>query len=218
MEVVKKVLTQQIKISLLQSNTGQVPGLPKNPRLIKDDKYLKLLQSLKEDPEMLDLRELIVFPFEDKFIVIAGNMRLKAMSELGYKEAPCKILSADTPVEKLKAYTIKDNIGYGDHNWADLQIEWDVEQLCEWGLDMPKWSLGSDFNSMSDEDIDLTEDFDPVGTSAGLQRVVFIFDGKEEAESYLNSAGIKFVKRNMAWQVNMSTQSILSVKEEPITL
>lgn len=128
---------QSIKISLLVSNTGQIPGLPKNPRLIKDEKYLKLIQSLKDDPEMLELRELIVFPFEGKYVVIAGNMRLKAMSELKYTDAPCKVLDAGTPVEKLKAYTIKDNIGYGDHAWDELQADWDVEQLEDWGLDIP---------------------------------------------------------------------------------
>jgi DNA modification methylase len=129
---------QSIKISLLVSNTGQIPGLPKNPRLIKDEKYLKLIQSLKDDPEMLELRELIVFPFEGKYVVIAGNMRLKAMSELKYTDAPCKVLDAGTPVEKLKAYTIKDNIGYGDHAWEELQSDWDVQQLEDWGLDIPQ--------------------------------------------------------------------------------
>lgn len=128
---------QSIKIYLLVSNTGQIPGLPKNPRLIKDEKYLKLIQSLKDDPEMLELRELIVFPFEGKYVVIAGNMRLKAMSELKYTDAPCKVLDAGTPVEKLKAYTIKDNIGYGDHAWDELQADWDVDKLGEWGLDIP---------------------------------------------------------------------------------
>ena len=130
---------QSIKIYLLVSNTGQIPGLPKNPRLIKDEKYLKLIQSLKDDPEMLELRELIVFPFEGKYVVIAGNMRLKAMSELKYTDAPCKVLDAGTPVEKLKAYTIKDNIGYGDHAWDELQADWDLAKLEEWGLDIPKF-------------------------------------------------------------------------------
>jgi len=141
---------QSIKISLLVSNTGQIPGLPKNPRLIKDEKYLKLIQSLKDDPEMLELRELIVFPFEGKYVVIAGNMRLKAMSELKYTDAPCKVLDAGTPVEKLKAYTIKDNIGYGDHAWDELSAEWDVEQLEEWGLDIPKQFQINDENDLTD--------------------------------------------------------------------
>lgn len=135
--------TRVIAIAKLVPNAGQVTGLPANPRLIKDDRFRKLIQSLKDDPEMLDLRELIVFPFERNFIVIAGNMRLQAMKELGYEEAPCKVLPAKTTIEKLKAYTIKDNIGYGEHDWDMLTNDWDAEQLITWGLDIPNWKPAS---------------------------------------------------------------------------
>jgi hypothetical protein len=81
-----------------------------------------------------------------------------------------------------------------------------VVDLEAWGLDIPNWSAGLDVNTMTDEDVDINEEFDPIGNSANIQRVVFIFDGKEEAESYLNNLGVKFEKRNMAWQVNLSTQ------------
>lgn len=131
--------TRQIKISKLKNNTGQIDGLPKNPRLLKNDKFQKLKKSLEDDPEMLDLRELIVIPLLSDFVVIGGNMRLRAMIELGYKEAPCKVLDEDTPIEKLKAYTIKDNIPYGENSWDDIANEWDVEQLVEWGLDIPNF-------------------------------------------------------------------------------
>jgi UPF0288 family protein (methanogenesis marker protein 3) len=77
-----------------------------------------------------------------------------------------------------------------------------------------QWAAGIDENNMTDEDVDLEEEFDPIGVSAGQQRVVFIFDGSEEAESYLNSIKVEFVKRNMAWQVNLCTQSILSAKDD----
>lgn len=128
---------EKIKISKLKSNKGQINGLPTNPRLIKDDKFKKLKKSIEDHPEMLALRELIVYPLEDDYIVIAGNMRLAAMKELGYKEAICKILDADVSVEQLKAYTIKDNIGYGEHDWDALANEWDSDQLKDWGLDLP---------------------------------------------------------------------------------
>lgn len=131
------MLSELVSASRLKSNTGQVPGLPKNPRLIKDDKFDKLKKSIQDDPEMLELREVIAYEFNGELVVIAGNMRLKACTELGIKQIPTKILPPTTPIEKLKAYTIKDNIGYGDHNWPDLQIEWDVQQLSEWGLDIP---------------------------------------------------------------------------------
>lgn len=101
--------TQHIAITKLQCNEGQVEGLPRNPRFIKDERFEKLKKSLQDDPEMLQLRELIVYPHGNKFVVIGGNMRLRAAKQLGFKEMPCKVLPEDTPIEKLKAYTIKDN-------------------------------------------------------------------------------------------------------------
>lgn len=130
--------SQQIKITKLRPNKGQIEGLPKNPRIIRDEKFSKLVNSIKEDPEMLELRELIVFPHEKEFVVVCGNMRLRAMMDLGYKDAPCKVLGGDTSIEKLKAYTIKDNVGFGEHDWDALANEWDAGQVAEWGVDLPK--------------------------------------------------------------------------------
>ena len=126
-----------IPISKLVNNKGQIDGLPKNPRFCKDHKFVQLKQSIKDDPEMLELREVIAVDYNDELVVIAGNMRLNACLELGIKEVPCKILPQNTPVEKLKAITIKDNIGYGEHDWDALANEWDVEELAHWGLDLP---------------------------------------------------------------------------------
>lgn len=128
---------QLIKISKLKNNSGQIEGLPKNPRLVRDTKFEKLVTSIQEDPEMLELRELIVYPFNDEFVVIAGNMRLRAMQHLKFKECVCKVLPIETPIEKLKAYTIKDNLPYGETDWELIANEWDTEQLTEWGLDLP---------------------------------------------------------------------------------
>lgn len=130
--------TKNIIISALNHNTGQIEGLPKNPRIIKDSRYKKLLQSIKDDPEMLELRELIVIPFRRNFVVIAGNQRLKACVELGYKEMICKVLPANTSIEKLKAITIKDNISFGQHDWPALNLEWNDLELSNWGLDVEK--------------------------------------------------------------------------------
>jgi DNA modification methylase len=98
---------------------------------------VQLKQSIKDDPEMLELREVIAVDYNGELVVIAGNMRLNACLELGIKEVPCKILPQDTPVDKLKAITIKDNIGYGEHDWDALANDWDVEELAHWGLDLP---------------------------------------------------------------------------------
>ena len=129
---------QKVKIQDLKNNTGQIEGLPKNPRILKDDKFIKLKKSLEDDPEMLELREVIAYDNNGELIVICGNMRLKALKELGIKEVPTKILPTETTVEKLKAYTIKDNVSFGDHDFEMLANEWDVDQLEDWGLDMPK--------------------------------------------------------------------------------
>ena len=130
---------QLVKISQLKNNTGQIKGLPKNPRILKDDKFEKLKKSIHEDPEMLELREIIAYDNNGKLVVICGNMRLRAMQDLGIKEAPTKILPPETPIEKLKAYVIKDNVSFGEHNWDTLANEWDAEQLTEWGLDIPNF-------------------------------------------------------------------------------
>jgi hypothetical protein len=128
---------QKISITKLETNKGQVEGLPKNPRLIKDEKFKQLVQSIKDDPEMLDLRECIVYPFEKKFVVIGGNMRLEACKELKHTDVPCKVLEKDTPVGKLRAYAIKDNVSYGENDWELLANDWDTNELMEWGMDIP---------------------------------------------------------------------------------
>ena len=78
----------EIKLTDLEFNTGQIPGLPANPRVIKDAKFWKLVKSIEDDPEMLQLREIIAFPYENKYVVIGGNMRLKALQHLKYQTAP----------------------------------------------------------------------------------------------------------------------------------
>jgi ParB-like chromosome segregation protein Spo0J len=132
----------QIPLSKLSPNTGQIAGLPKNPRFIRDDRYEALQRSIAELPEMLELRELLVFPHENKYVVIAGNMRYRAMKDAGYKEAPCKVLPADMPPEKLREITIKDNVGYGNDDTEELRTSWDLEELKSWGMELPDWNVG----------------------------------------------------------------------------
>jgi hypothetical protein len=149
---------ENIKLTNLLNNNGQIEGLPKNPRLIKDERFEKLKKSIQDDPEMLQLRELLVYPYNDKFIVIGGNMRLKAMKELGYKEAPCKVIDASTPPEKLRAYTIKDNVGYGEHDIDLLANDWDVEELKDWGVEDIDFQIEDFSNKNQEIEIDNIED------------------------------------------------------------
>jgi len=126
-----------LKISKLEVNNGQIDGLPRNPRIIKDDKFKKLVKSIEENPEMTSLREILVYPHGGKYVAIGGNMRLKAMKELGYKEAPCKIIPEETTIEQLKAYTIKDNSGFGECDFDMLMGEWDFDLLTDCAIDIP---------------------------------------------------------------------------------
>lgn len=126
-----------LRTSLLELNEGQIKGLPKNPRFIRDSRFEKLRQSIKDAPEMLEMRQLIVVVHGQKYIVICGNMRLRACLDLGYKELPCYVLPESTPAKKLREYTIKDNIGYGETDWDMIANEWDADEVNEWGLDTP---------------------------------------------------------------------------------
>jgi hypothetical protein len=134
----KPTLVQSVMLPLskIEANRGQIAGLPKNPRVIRDEKFNKLKKSIEEDPEMTALRELLVIEHDGKYVIIGGNMRFRAMQDLGIKEAPCKVIPADTDVEKLKAYTIKDNAGFGDWDWDDLANEWSDAPLSDWGVDV----------------------------------------------------------------------------------
>jgi len=135
---------QEIKISKLEVNKGQVEGLPKNPRFIRDERYKALVKSIEDAPEMLKLRELLVVEHGSKFVVIGGNMRLRACKELGMETVPCKVLPADTPVAKLREYAIKDNNGFGEDDWDVLANEWDAEELQDWGMELPMdWGVES---------------------------------------------------------------------------
>lgn len=145
------IQTTLIKMSRIETNRGQIDGLPKNPRILRDNKFKNLVKSITDNPEMLALRELLVFPLGDKFVIIGGNMRYKAMKELGYTEAPCKIIPADTPVETLKAYTIKDNGGFGDWDFDALTIDWADEPLDEWGVEMSEYEAKPAGEDLSDK-------------------------------------------------------------------
>jgi site-specific DNA-methyltransferase (adenine-specific) len=105
---------------------------PNNPRIIKDDKFKKLVQSIKDFPEMLDIRPIVV---NKDGIILGGNMRYKACIEAGIKEPPYKVV--DLTEEQQKEFLIKDNVSGGEWDWEALASEWDVEQLDSWGLDMP---------------------------------------------------------------------------------
>lgn len=131
--------TQTVPINEVKSN-------PNNPRIIKDDKFKKLVASIKELPQMLQLRPIVV---NDDMIVLGGNMRLKACKEAGLKEIPI-IKASELNEEQQRAFIIKDNVGFGEWDWDALANEWDAEQLEEWGLDIPNLE-GVELDAVEDD-------------------------------------------------------------------
>ena len=182
---------KNLDISLLEVNKGQLYGLPKNPRFIKDDRYLALKKSIEEAPEMLSIREIVVYPLENgHYVVIGGNMRLRACQEIGYKELPCKILPLETPVAKLREYTIKDNIAFGSNDWDVIANEWDTEELAEWGMELPDFAV-------DDTPIEPEENKDETQYSRNIEIPTYQITGAEPtiAECVDVSAVKKLIKQ-----------------------
>lgn len=155
-------MTQEIDIRLIEPNKGQIPGVPANPRVIKDHKYDLLKKSIQDDPEMLKLREVLVFEQEGKFICIGGNMRYRVCKDLGYETIPCKVIPEGTSPEKLKAYTIKDNASFGEWDMDMLANEWDIPDLINWGCDVENFEAQQEPDEAEEDDFDLEEEIPEV--------------------------------------------------------
>lgn len=134
---------ERINLSCLELNEGQIVGIPKNPRYLKGEEHDKLKKSLKDSPELLQYKPLMVYAIEDgKFVVICGNMRLRICQELhnegveGFDALPCFVLNKDVPIAKIKEYAIKDNVQAGNWDWDELANgDWEVDDLQDWGVD-----------------------------------------------------------------------------------
>jgi len=129
-----------VKLSEIKSN-------PNNPRIIKDDKFSKLVKSIQEFPKMLEIRPIVV---NADMIVLGGNMRLKACKEAGLKEVPI-IFADDLTEDEQKQFIIKDNVGFGEWDWDMIANEWDAEQVEEWGLDIPEFSIKEELQAEEDD-------------------------------------------------------------------
>lgn len=134
---------ERISLSCLELNEGQIVGIPKNPRYLKGEEHDKLKKSLKDSPELLQYKPLMVYATENNsYVVICGNMRLRICQELhnegveGFDALPCFILNKDVPIAKIKEYAIKDNVQAGNWDWDELANgDWEVEDLQDWGVD-----------------------------------------------------------------------------------
>ena len=158
---------ETVKISEIKLN-------PNNPRLIKDDKFKKLVKSIQEFPEMLDIRPIVV---NSDMIILGGNMRFKACKEAGLKEIPV-IIADNLTEEQQREFLIKDNTSGGEWDFEMLANEWDVEQLDEWGLDVGGFDVDAD---------ELGTEFSlPEGDKAPFQQMTFTL-ADEQAEQIKNA-------------------------------
>jgi ParB-like chromosome segregation protein Spo0J len=157
----------------IKTKLSEVKLNPNNPRLIKDDNFKKLVQSIKDFPEMLDIRPIVV---NADMVILGGNMRFKACKEAGLKEVPI-IVADNLTEEQQREFLIKDNVSFGDYDWS-LLSEWDSEQLEEWGLEVVGFDLDSD---------ELGTDFSlPDGDKAPFQQMTFTL-ADEQAEQIKNA-------------------------------
>ena len=137
-----------IKLSTIKPN-------PNNPRLIKDERFKKLVKSIQEFPKMMELRPMVI---NADNIVLGGNMRLKALKELGYKEIPNEWVkkASDLTEDEARRFIIADNVGFGEHDWDLLANSWDSDELADWGLEIPNF----DNVDFSDKNKEIDTDFE----------------------------------------------------------
>lgn len=172
-----------IAIRLLDFNKGQLKGLPKNPRFFRDHRYEAMKKSIKESPEMLELRELIVYPYnEGRYVVVCGNLRLRACKELGYSELPCKVLNPKTEVQKLREYATKDNVNFGENDLDIMANEWDKTELSDWGVEFAPEKSVDEFKERFDAITDETAIY-PLVPKYDEKHELFIIQSSSEVDS-----------------------------------
>jgi ParB-like chromosome segregation protein Spo0J len=188
-----------IKLSTIKSN-------PNNPRVIKDDKFAKLVNSIKEFPKMMELRPMVV---NSDMVVLGGNMRLKALKEAGYKEVPGEwVKSAESLTEEeQRRFIIADNVGFGEHDWDMLANEWDAVELEAWGLDMPSFAADNMTNNEDYEGLDQLSKLDKF-LGAELKRLFLVYDN----ETFLNVVSW-FEKKQKEFDLENNSDVILKIIE-----
>lgn len=190
--------------AIIEVKVADVKANPNNPRIIKDDKFKKLVKSIQDFPEMLKLRPIII---NDDMVVLGGNMRLKACKEAGLKTIPI-IKASDLTEQQQKEFIIKDNVGYGDWDWENIAQQWNNEELNEWGLDVPEFKTDIDYSIL--DDVDISEQLNEM--SAGVKKAIQI---EFEAEHYDEAFElVKFWRDQKAYIGGMFMEYLKSEKEK----
>jgi ParB-like chromosome segregation protein Spo0J len=166
-------------VNVTNAKLSDIKRNPNNPRLIKDDKFAKLVKSIREFPEMLRIRPIVV---NSDMVVLGGNMRLRACAEAGLKEVPI-IMADELTEEQQREFIIKDNVGFGEWEWEMIASDWDVQELEEWGLDVPGFDMNAD---------EFGEDFSlPDGDKAPFQQMTFTLADEQSEQIKQAIADIK---------------------------
>jgi hypothetical protein len=191
----------KVKISQIKANS-------KNPRIIKDDKFKKLVQSIREFPEMLEKRPLVCFTdIDGKYVVLGGNMRLKASIEVGLKELPI-VLADDWTQEQRDEFLIKDNVGFGEWDWDQLANEWDADKLTDWGMDVWKSEPDIDYSILDDDDV--SDQLDDM--TNGVKKAIQIeFEAEHYEEAY---EMVKFWRERKAYVGGMIMEHLKAEKQK----
>jgi hypothetical protein len=189
--------TKSVKISEIKPN-------PNNPRLIKDDKFAKLVKSVKEFPEMLTIRPIVV---NSDMIILGGNMRYKACKEAGLKEIPV-IIAEGLTEQQQKEFLIKDNVAGGEWDWDMLANEWESEELTEWGLDVWQQPVDVDYSILDNDDV--SEQLEQM--TDGVKKAIQIeFEAEHYEEAY---ALVKFWREKEAYVGGMIMEYLKAEKEK----
>lgn len=195
---------------------SEIKPNPQNPRIIKDDKFKKLVKSLEGFPEMMDKRPMVcVTDVDGKLFPLGGNMRLRAIQELGMKEIPDTwvTLADDWTEEKRKEFTIKDNASFGEWDWESLANEWDSEQLSDWSLNIPSFAVTPDYSILDSNDAEneaIERQLEEMRD--GVKKAIQI---EFEAEHYDEAYGlVKFWREREAYVGGMIMEYLKAEKEK----
>jgi ParB-like chromosome segregation protein Spo0J len=190
-------------MNAIKTKLSEVKLNPNNPRLIKDDNFKKLVQSIKDFPEMLDIRPIVV---NADMVILGGNMRFKACKEAGLKEVPI-IVADNLTEEQQREFLIKDNVSGGEWDWS-LLSEWDTEQLEDWGLNVPEFATEVDYSILDDDDV--SEQLENM--TEGVKKAIQIeFEAEHYEEAY---SLVKFWREQNAYVGGLIMEFLKAEKEK----
>ena len=163
----------KLKLSELTPNTGQIPGLPSNPRQWTKGDVDKIAKSLKETPELFEARPIIAVMYQGQKVILGGNLRYEGARKNKDKEAPVILFPENTPVEKMKEIVIKDNGSFGAWDMDSLANEWDNGNLPGWGV--PEWIVGTPGEEVDLSDLEIETNAGAGESKTGLTAITFLF-------------------------------------------